>query len=84
MFVDSLLTVQPLEDAVVDQLKSMLSDDMAHDPTKLVQSASEVLSGMTEMAGWLLYRKNSSKLSGKLNFLNCLVKSLGDLGTKSC
>jgi len=46
-FVDSLLAVEPLDSASVDQLKAELNPDLA--PKELVQSASELLSHLTSM-----------------------------------
>ncbi|ATE60453.1 heat-inducible transcriptional repressor HrcA [Thauera sinica] len=47
-FVDALLTVQPLESAQVRELKGQLQPDQ---PQRLLNSASHVLSGLTQFAG---------------------------------
>lgn len=47
-FVDALLTVQPLESAHVRQLKGQLQPDQ---PQRLLNSASHVLSDLTQFAG---------------------------------
>lgn len=49
MFVDSLLTVQPLKTSVVNQLRGQLG--AVGDAQELVQSASSLLSGITNLAG---------------------------------
>ena len=49
MFVDTLLTVQPLESRVVEVMKASLDGDDGSG--KLVGSASELLSDVTRMAG---------------------------------
>lgn len=47
-FVDTLLSVEPLDTARVAQVKAELNPDLA--PNELVQSASELLSDLTQMA----------------------------------
>lgn len=46
-FVDSLLSVRPLDDAAVQQLESELNPDLS--PKELVESASNLLSHLTHM-----------------------------------
>ncbi len=46
-FVDTLLAVEPLDSASVQQLKAELNPDLA--PKELVQSASELMSHLTSM-----------------------------------
>ena len=48
-FVDSLLSVEPLDDSGVQSLEAQLNADMP--PSKLVESASRLLSLITEMTG---------------------------------
>ncbi len=48
-FVDSLLSVQPIDHASLRVLESELNPDLA--PTRLVEQASALLSGITQMAG---------------------------------
>ncbi|MFV2059914.1 MAG: heat-inducible transcriptional repressor HrcA [Gammaproteobacteria bacterium] len=49
MFVDSLLTVKPLAADTMEQIRCELSSD--DDSTQLVESASTLLSGFSNMAG---------------------------------
>ena len=49
MFVDSLLTVQPLKSSIVKQLEGQLG--LQGDQQDLIQSASSLLSGITNLAG---------------------------------
>lgn len=48
-FVDSLLSVQPIDHESLRVLESELNPDLA--PTRLVEQASALLSGITQMAG---------------------------------
>jgi heat-inducible transcriptional repressor len=48
-FVDSLLSVQPIDPMSFERLQSELHADLA--PTRLVEQASALLSGITRMAG---------------------------------
>jgi heat-inducible transcriptional repressor len=48
-FVDTLISVQPLTHATVDQLRAELNPDLP--PTSLVEHASRLLSHITHMAG---------------------------------
>jgi len=48
-FVDSLLTVQPLKTDTVCQIEEKLNSN--DDPQELIQSASSLLSGVTNLAG---------------------------------
>lgn len=60
-FVDSLLTVKPMEEATLQELKHQLDPDLAM--PSLLQSASSVLSGLTQMVGIVaLPRRNRSEL----------------------
>ncbi|MFV1982120.1 MAG: heat-inducible transcriptional repressor HrcA [Thiohalomonadales bacterium] len=49
MFVDSLLTVKPLNSEAIEQIQSELSKE--ENPALLVESASTLLSGISNMAG---------------------------------
>ncbi len=49
MFVDSLLTVKPLNDDAIEQIRGELSKE--DDSGQLVESASTLLSGISNMAG---------------------------------
>ncbi|MBB71020.1 MAG: heat-inducible transcription repressor HrcA [Legionellales bacterium] len=48
-FVDSLLTTKPLLPAQLEDVKAQLTPDQ--DPRELIQSASSLLSGITQLAG---------------------------------
>lgn len=48
-FIDTLLQVQPLEDAAADQIRRQFTS--AEDPRALVAVASQLLSNVTQMAG---------------------------------
>jgi len=61
VFVDNLLTVKPMDDGQVDKLKTQLK--LMHKTSGLVQSASQLISGITQMAGIVtLPRRDESKL----------------------
>ncbi len=61
-FVNSLLTVKPLEGKEVQQLKTKLDPDMA--VPSLLRSASSLLSGLTQLTGIVaLPRRNRIELS---------------------
>lgn len=60
-FVDSLLTVDPLAPSEIDRLKVRLDDDAGTEG--LVETASNLLSGVTHLAGVVtLPRRNHSRL----------------------
>lgn len=60
-FVDSLLTVNPLQPGEIDRLKVRLDDEAGTEG--LVDSASNLLSGLTRLAGVVtLPRRNHSRL----------------------
>lgn len=60
-FVDSLLTVDPLAPSEIDRLKVRLDDDVGTEG--LVETASNLLSGVTHLAGVVtLPRRNHSRL----------------------
>ncbi len=88
IFVDSLLTLKPLERMEIGQLESQFVTDA--DPRNLVQSASSLLSSMTHMAGVVMmprYRQVAYRqieflpLSGN-RVLTILVSSEGDVHNK--
>jgi len=49
LFIDTMLRVRPLHDAVIDQLKERLCRDLT--PHSLIEAASDMLSGITRLAG---------------------------------
>jgi heat-inducible transcriptional repressor len=66
LFVDSLLTVQPLGSQAVQQLKSGLSSP---NPNELINSAAEVLSQLTQFAGLVMIPKRKRIAFKHLEFL---------------
>lgn len=70
LFVDSLLTVKPLDVQAVSQLKSGLTS--AH-PQELINNAADMLSQLTQFAGVVLTPQRKRNVLKHLEFL-----SLGD------
>ncbi|MDE3020833.1 MAG: heat-inducible transcriptional repressor HrcA [Pseudomonadota bacterium] len=65
-FVDTLLTVQPLDDVEIRQMESGLKE---HDPQKLATQASLLLSQLTHFAGVVVTPKRSGTKLRQLEFL---------------
>ncbi len=85
MFVDSLLTIEPLEEPEVAKIRERL--DVGHDKPELLESASQLLSGITNMAGVVMIPRSDPaafrqieflRLSGK-RVLAILVTSQGEV-----
>ena len=55
LFVDSLLEVQPINNAVLSQIKQELNPD--HNKEELINHANQMLSELTHMAELLRYQK---------------------------
>ena len=66
LFVDSLLTVKPIDARAISQLKSGLSSP---DPQALINNAADMLSQLTQFAGVILTPKRSRNLLKHLEFL---------------
>ncbi|MEY3804696.1 MAG: hypothetical protein RL667_818 [Pseudomonadota bacterium] len=66
IFVDSLLTVQPLGSQAVQQLKSGLSSP---NPNELINSAADMLSQLTQFAGLVMIPKRKRIAFKHLEFL---------------
>ncbi len=66
LFVDSLLTVQPLEMAAVQQMKSGLNSPNQSD---LISSAADMLSQLTQFAGVVMVPKRKALSFKHLEFL---------------
>lgn len=66
-FVDSLLTVQPLEQARVRELKGQLQPDQ---PQRLVSSASHLLSELTQFAGVVVSPRRDSVKIRQIEFIS--------------
>lgn len=66
LFVDTLLTVQPLRSEEIQQLEYRLSSP---DPQELINSAASVLSNLTQFAGLVMIPKRRSLAFRQLEFL---------------
>lgn len=66
MFVDTLLTVQPLHQDEIKRLEYKLSSP---DPQELISSAAGVLSNLTQFAGLVMIPKRKSIAFRQLEFL---------------
>lgn len=66
LFVDSLLTVQPLNQQTMQQLKSGLTSP---NPTELISSAADMLSQLSQFAGLVMIPKRKRIAFKHLEFL---------------
>lgn len=73
LFVDSLLTVQPLDLKAVNQLKSGLSSP---NQSELIASAADMLSQLTQFAGVVLIPKRKTRSFKHLEFLPLTEKRI--------
>jgi len=88
IFVDSLLTLKPLEKLEIGQLQSQFTTNV--DPRNLVQSASSLLSSMTQMAGVVMMPRHQQVSYRQIEFLplsgnrvvTILVTSEGEVHNK--
>ena len=67
LFVDTLLTVQPLQHLEIAQLKKALQSP---DPHELISSAASLLSGLTQFAGLVVVPKRNALLFKHIEFLS--------------
>ena len=67
LFVDSLLEVQPIETALLDQMKQQLDPDK--EVNELVADASQLVSEMTQMAGVISVPKQTNVTLRHIEFL---------------
>ncbi len=67
MFVDSLVTLRPLEISQVKQLQHQLEGE--RDSKILVESASKLLSGLTQMAGVVMVPRREQVIFRQIEFL---------------
>lgn len=67
LFVDSLLTVQPLEHAAIAALKHELSPDRS--PKELIESASQLLARITAQAGLVTLPRQQRNALRQVEFL---------------
>ncbi len=85
MFVDSLLSIKPLNPRTVDQLQQQLPS--ATTPSEIVESASRLLSSMTRLAGVVMVPKRNQERVRQIEFvplsgtrvLAVLVTSAGEI-----
>jgi len=73
IFVDSLLTVLPIEDNVICQLKEQLDTD---DTQALIQTASSLLSSVTNLAGIVTIPRHENIVLRHIEFLTLSEKSI--------
>ncbi len=67
MFVDTLLTVKPLDESTVDRMRTELDTD--HDSKSLVTTASSLLSGITHLAGIVTLPRREHASLKRVEFL---------------
>ena len=67
MFVDSLLTLKPLDDREISRLRQGLAEEA--DAKTVVESASQVLSGLTHMAGMVKISRPETVIFRQIEFL---------------
>ena len=70
-FVDTLLTIKPLEQAELEQLEGQLHPD---DPQRLVSAASHLLSELTRFAGVVMTPRRRSTAFRHVEFLSLSEK----------
>jgi len=66
-FVDTLLTVRPLDRRAMEKMRAELALDQG--PKDLVESASALLSGITQLAGVVTLPKNEHPLFKRVEFM---------------
>jgi len=67
-FVDSLISIRPLDEEYIHQLRDQLGGDNA--PQHLVESASRLLAGITHMAGVVMIPRQERVLIRELQFIH--------------
>jgi heat-inducible transcriptional repressor len=70
-YVDSLLTIKPLEEAELEALRQQLHPD---DPQRLAASASQLLSELTKFAGIVMTPRRRSDTFRHVEFLSLSAK----------
>ncbi len=65
-FVDTLLTIQPLQNQEIQRVEDVLSSP---DPKQLIASAASILSSLTQFAGLVMIPKRTSLAFKHLEFL---------------
>ncbi len=67
LFIDTMLKVKPLNEAVIDQLKERLHRDLS--PQSLIEAASDMLSGITKLAGVVTLPRQAQAALRQIEFL---------------
>jgi len=67
MFVDSLLTLEPLDQLEVERIRGEL--EQSEDPAELLEAASQLLSGITSMAGVVMVPRRERVAFRHIEFL---------------
>ena len=73
LFVDSLLTVKPLDDKVVTSLKDQMN---IGDNKKIINNAADILSTLTQFAGVVLIPKAKKTTFKQLEFIGLSEKKI--------
>ena len=73
LFVDSLLTVKPLDDKVVTSLKDQMN---IGDNKKIINNAADILSTLTQFAGVVLIPKAKKTIFKHLEFIGLSEKKI--------
>ncbi|WP_456446959.1 heat-inducible transcriptional repressor HrcA [Thiolapillus sp.] len=68
LFVDSLISLQPMEEQLVEKLHKELAGEEA--PQNLVEHASRLLSGLTHMAGVVMMPRHDQIIIRELQFVH--------------
>jgi heat-inducible transcriptional repressor len=76
LFVDRLLSVQPLEKQQLQALEGGLQTLQNRQPLQLIQSASQLLSGLTHFAGIVMSPRRTSPQMRQLEFLRLSDKRI--------
>jgi heat-inducible transcriptional repressor len=74
LFVDTLLKVQPLEQQAFHILQNKLMAE--HDPNSLIQAASSLLSGITQLTGVVTLPKRTPASIRQIEFLRLTGKQI--------
>ncbi len=67
LFIDTMLKVKPLTEPVIEQLKERLHRDLT--PHSLVEAASDMLSGVTQLAGLVTLPRQKHAALRQIEFL---------------
>jgi heat-inducible transcriptional repressor len=71
LFVDSLMTVKPLNNIEIDQLEAQLQPD---DPQRIVSNASQLLSQLTQFAGVVMIPRRRNAAFQQIEFMRLAEK----------